>query len=124
VESEILELEPEDRQSFMNDLGIAQTGVERLARAAYERLGLISYFTVGEDEVRAWTIRKGLNAKEAAGAIHSDISRGFIRAEVASYEELVDAGGWNALKSKGRVRLEGRDYVVQDGDVMSFRFNV
>src|SRR5690606_25529092 len=118
------ELEPEDRAEFMSDLGISQTGVERLARAVYERLGLISYFTVGEDEVRAWTIRKGLNAKDAAGAIHSDIARGFIRAEVASYDELVEAGGWNALKSKGRVRLEGRDYEVQDGDVMSFRFNV
>ncbi len=124
VESEILELEPEDRRAFMNDLGISETGVERLARAVYDRLGLISYFTVGEDEVRAWTIRNGSNAKEAAGAIHSDISRGFIRAEVASYDELVEAGGWNSLKAKGRVRLEGRDYIVQDGDVMSFRFNV
>ena len=124
VEAEILELDPADRAAFMSDLGIAETGVERLARAAYERLGLISYFTVGEDEVRAWTIRKGANAKEAAGAIHSDIARGFIRAEVASYDELIEAGGWNALKAKGRIRLEGRDYVVRDGDVMSFRFNV
>ena len=95
-----------------------------MALAAYTRLGLLSYFTVGEDEVRAWTVRKGADAREAAGAIHSDIARGFIRAEVASYAEPVAAGGWNALKQQGRIRLEGRDYIVQDGDVMSFRFNV
>lgn len=124
VESEIAELDPEDRKAFMDDLGLTRTGVERLALAAYARLGLLSYFTVGEDEVRAWTVRKGADAREAAGAIHSDIARGFIRAEVASYAELVAAGGWNALKQQGRIRLEGRDYIVQDGDVMSFRFNV
>lgn len=124
VEAEIAELDPGDRELFMEDLGLATPGVERLARAAYERLGLISYFTVGEDEVRAWTIRRGTNAKDAAGAIHSDIARGFIRAEVAAYGELIEAGGWNALQKMGRVRLEGRDYIVQDGDIMSFRFNV
>jgi len=124
VEAEIAELDPEDRAAFMEDLGLDRTGIERLAVAAYERLGLISYFTVGEDEVRAWTIRKGSDARMAAGAIHSDIARGFIRAEVASYDELVAAGGWNALKEKGRVRLEGKEYIVADGDVMSFRFNV
>lgn len=124
VESEIAELDPEDRQAFMEDLGLQRSGVERLALAAYERLGLISYFTVGEDEVRAWTIRKGSDARTAAGVIHSDIARGFIRAEVASYEELVAAGSWNALKEKGRIRLEGKEYIVADGDVMSFRFNV
>lgn len=124
VEAEIAELDPADRPAFMEDLGLDRTGIERLAAAAYERLGLISYFTVGEDEVRAWTIKKGSDARTAAGAIHSDIARGFIRAEVASYDELVAAGGWNALKEKGRIRLEGKDYIVADGDVMSFRFNV
>lgn len=124
VEAEIAELEPEDREPFMADLGLERPGIERLARAAYVRLGLISYFTVGQDEVRAWTIRRGMNAKEAAGAIHSDISRGFIRAEVVAYDELVAAGSWSALQKQGRVRLEGREYIVQDGDIMSFRFNV
>lgn len=124
VESEIAELEPNDRRAFMDDLGLTSSGAERLALAAYARLGLISYFTVGQDEVRAWTIRQGSDARQAAGAIHSDIARGFIRAEVASYEELVEAGSWNALKEKGRIRLEGKEYIVQDGDVMSFRFNV
>lgn len=124
VEVEIADLDPEDRQAFMDDLQIEASGVERLARIAYERLGLISYFTVGETEVRAWTIRRGTNAKDAAGAIHSDISRGFIRAEVAHYSELVEEGGWKAMKEKGRLRLEGKEYEVKDGDVMIFRFNV
>lgn len=124
VENEIAQLEPDDRKAFMEDLGLEHSGAERLALAAYERLGLISYFTVGEGEVRAWTIRKGSDARTAAGVIHTDIARGFIRAEVASYEELVAAGSWNALKEKGRIRLEGKDYIVSDGDVMSFRFNV
>lgn len=124
VEAEIAELDPQDRALFMEDLGLSEPGVARLAQAAYARLGLISYFTVGEDEVRAWTVRRGANAQEAAGAIHSDIARGFIRAEVASYGELIEAGGWAALQKMGRVRLEGRDYIVEDGDIMSFRFNV
>lgn len=124
VEAEILELEPADRAPFMEELGLTEPGIQRLARAAYARLGFISFFTVGEDEVRAWTIRRGATAQEAAGAIHSDIARGFIRAEVADYDALVAAGGWNALKERGGIRLEGKEYLVKDGDVMSFRFNV
>ena len=108
----------------MEDLGLNETGIELLARNVYERLGLISFFTVGEDEVRAWTIGKGLSAKEAAGKIHSDIERGFIRAEVVKYGDIFDLGSMAKVKEKGLFRLEGKEYQVLDGDIINFRFNV
>lgn len=124
VEMEIQQLPGEDRQPFMEDLGLKETGVGRLARAAYDTLGLISFFTVGEDEVKAWTIARGLDARRAAGKIHSDLERGFIRAEVVRYEDLEELGNMARVKEKGLARLEGKDYIVQDGDIMNIRFNV
>lgn len=124
VESEIAELEGEDKQMFLEELGLQESGLNRLIRAAYKLLGLYTYFTAGVQEVRAWTIRKGMKAPQAAGVIHTDFERGFIRAEVVSYDDLVNAGSMNAAKERGQLRLEGKDYVVQDGDVMHFRFNV
>ncbi|MGI6038436.1 MAG: redox-regulated ATPase YchF [Limnochordia bacterium] len=124
MEWEIAQLPPDDREVFMADLGLDSTGVARLARAVYQQLGLISFFTVGKDEVRAWTIKAGTSAKRAAGKIHSDIERGFIRAEVISYTELVELGSMAKAREEGRLRLEGKDYIVQDGDVINFRFNV
>ncbi|MGI6286520.1 redox-regulated ATPase YchF [Neomoorella humiferrea] len=124
LEGEIARLEPADRQEFLREMGIAEPGIERLARAIYRRLGLISFLTAGEDEVRAWTIREGTNARAAAGKIHSDIERGFIRAEVVGFDDLKDAGDMNKAREKGLVRLEGKDYIVQDGDIINFRFNV
>ncbi|PZN06675.1 MAG: redox-regulated ATPase YchF [Bacillota bacterium] len=124
VEAEIAELEPAEREPFMAEYGIAEPGVARLARAAYEASGLISFFTAGEEEVRAWPIRRGTTAKEAAGKIHSDMERGFIRAEVVAYDDLIRLGSMAAVREAGLLRLEGRDYVVQDGDVILFRFNV
>ncbi|MDI3538833.1 MAG: ribosome-binding ATPase [Bacillota bacterium] len=124
LEEEIEQLPPEERADFLADLGVSEPGVARLARAAYAHLDLISYFTVGSDEVKAWTIRRGTTAKQAAGKIHSDLERGFIRAEVVSYEDMVREKSFARLKEKGLLRLEGKDYVVQDGDIMNFRFNV
>ncbi len=124
VEAEIAELEGEDRELFLAELGLAESGLNRLIKAAYRLLGLYTYFTAGVQEVRAWTIRKGTKAPQAAGVIHSDFERGFIRAEVVSYEDLIGAGSMAAARDKGLLRLEGKDYVVQDGDVMHFRFNV
>ena len=124
VEAELRELSPEDAALFMDDLGIAEPGVNRLAQIVYQRLGLISFLTAGEDEVRAWTIRKGLSAKQAAGKIHSDIERGFIRAEVVAFDDLKEHGSMTKVKEKGLARLEGKDYIVQDGDIINFRFNV
>lgn len=124
VEMEISELSPEDRAEFMADLGLSEPGMARLARAAYDYLGLISFFTVGEDEVRAWTIRRGTVARRAAGKVHSDIERGFIRAEVFNFADLEAAGSPAAVRERGLFRLEGKDYVVQDGDIICFRFNV
>lgn len=124
VEADIAELLPAEREAFMAEYGIAEPGVARLARAAYEASGLISFFTAGEEEVRAWPIRRGLTAKQAAGKIHSDIERGFIRAEVVAYDDLIRLGSMAAVREAGLLRLEGRDYVVQDGDVILFRFNV
>jgi len=124
IEAEIGELTPEDKEIFMEDLGIIETGIERLARAVYEHLGLISFFTVGEDEVKAWTIDKGTPAKKAAGKIHSDIERGFIRAEVVKYQDLHQLGSMVKVKEQGLFRLEGKEYVVEDGDIINFRFNV
>lgn len=124
IEMDLIELDDEDRNLFMEDLGINEPGINLIARASYSLLGLISYFTVGYGEVRAWTIRVGENAKEAAGAIHSDISRGFIRAEVIAYDDFVKAGSEAKAKEMGVFRLEGKEYIVQDGDVLTFRFNV
>ncbi|WP_134683598.1 redox-regulated ATPase YchF [Brevibacillus migulae] len=124
VEAEIAELEGEDKAMFLEELGLQESGLDRLIRAAYSLLGLITYFTAGVQEVRAWTIRKGLKAPQAAGVIHTDFERGFIRAEVVAYDDLVEAGSVNAAREKGKYRLEGKDYVVNDGDVMHFRFNV
>lgn len=124
VEAEIAELEGEDKEMFLEELGLEESGLNRLIKAAYRLLGLYTYFTAGVQEVRAWTIRKGTKAPQAAGVIHTDFERGFIRAEVVSYDDLVAAGTMNAAKERGQLRLEGKDYVVADGDVMHFRFNV
>ncbi|MDU2242492.1 MAG: DUF933 domain-containing protein, partial [Paenibacillus sp.] len=124
VEAEIAELEGEDKAMFLEELGLSASGLDRLIQAAYRLLGLYTYFTAGVQEVRAWTIRKGTKAPQAAGVIHSDFERGFIRAEVVSYNDLVAAGSMNSARERGQLRLEGKDYVVQDGDVMHFRFNV
>jgi len=124
VEAEISQLEDEDKQIFMEDLGIRESGIDRLARAVYQMLGLISFLTAGEDEVKAWTIVKGLPAKKAAGKIHSDIERGFIRAEVVAFEDLKKAGSMVKAKEQGLFRLEGKEYLVKDGDIINFRFNV
>ncbi|WP_123042324.1 redox-regulated ATPase YchF [Cohnella candidum] len=124
VESEIAELEGEDKELFLEELGLTESGLDRLIRAAYKLLGLYTYFTAGVQEVRAWTIRKGTKAPQAAAVIHTDFERGFIRAEVVSYDDLVNSGSMNAAKEKGLLRLEGKEYVVADGDVMHFRFNV
>jgi GTP-binding protein YchF len=124
LEGDIAELEGEDRELFLADLGLTETGIERISRAAFQKLGLISFFTVGEDEVRAWPIRKGLSAKEAAGKIHSDIERGFIRAEVVAYADLHRLGTMPKVKEAGLFRLEGKEYVVQDGDIINYRFAI
>jgi hypothetical protein len=124
VEAEIAELEGEDKEMFLAELGLKESGLNRLIRAAYRLLGLQTFFTAGVQEVRAWTIRRGTKAPQAAGVIHSDFERGFIRAEVVSYEDLVQSGSMAAAREKGLVRLEGKDYVMQDGDVVHFRFNV
>lgn len=124
IESEIAQLDAEEQELFMQDLGITESGLIKISRSMYEKLGLISFFTVGEDEVKAWTINKGLNARKAAGKIHSDIERGFIRAEVVEYDAFKECGNMNAVKEKGLFRLEGKDYIIQDGDIVHFRFNV
>ena len=124
VEMEIVQLPPEDRGVFMADLGLPESGIERLASATYAYLGLLSFLTAGEDEVKAWTIRRGTTAKEAAGKIHSDIARGFIRAETIAFEDLKRAGSVARARDLGLLRLEGKDYLVQDGDIINFRFNV
>jgi GTP-binding protein YchF len=124
IEAEMAELGPEDARAFREDLGLLEPGLDRVIRTSYGLLGLISFLTAGEDECRAWTIRKGTKAQIAAGTIHSDIERGFIRAEVVSYEDLVSAGSIPACRDKGTLRLEGKEYVVRDGDVINFRFNV
>ena len=124
TELEISRLPEDDRQLFMEDMGISQPGVAVLARAVYERLGLISFLTVGPDEVRAWTIERGTNARAAAGKIHSDIERGFIRAEVVKYDSIRELGSMAKVKEKGLFRLEGKEYIVVDGDVILFRFNI
>ena len=124
VEAELADLDPEEAAEYLESLGLEHSGLETLAQAAYSLLGLQSYFTAGEMEVKAWTIPVGAKAPQAAGVIHSDFERGFIKAEVASYEDYVELGGEAGCKAAGRLRMEGKDYVVADGDVMHFRFNV
>ena len=124
LEQDIAELEGEEKQMFLEELGIAESGLDRLIKCSYALLGLISFLTYGKDECRAWTIRKGTKAPQAAGKIHSDIERGFIRAEVIAYDDMIRCGSVNAAKEKGLLRSEGKEYVVQDGDMIYFRFNV
>ncbi|HEX9755238.1 MAG TPA: redox-regulated ATPase YchF [Gemmatimonadales bacterium] len=124
VEMELAELSPADRLPFLESLGIHQSGLDRLAHAAYHLLGLRSFFTVGEKEARAWTIHAGETAPTAAGEVHSDFERGFIRAETVDWDEFVRAGGWKQARELGLIRSEGRDYVVRDGDLILFRFNI
>lgn len=124
IEQEIAELEDDEKKMFLEDLGLSESGLEKLIKASYRLLGLISYLTAGEPEVRAWTITDGTKAPQAAGKIHSDFERGFIRAEVVAYEDLIAGGSVAAVREKGLVRLEGKEYVVKDGDVIVFRFNV
>ena len=124
VEAEIAELDDDEAKEFLSDLGLETSGLDKLIHAAFELLGLMTFLTAGPDECRAWTIRKGTPAVKAAGKIHSDIERGFIRAEIVNYDDLVSLGSINAAREKGLVRLEGKEYVMQDGDVTYFRFNV
>ena len=124
IEQEISELDDDEKKMFLEDLGISSSGLDKLIAASYSLLGLISYLTAGETETRAWTITKGTKAPQAAGKIHSDFERGFIKAEVVYYQDLLDCGSYNAAKEKGLVRMEGKDYIVKDGDVILFRFNV
>ena len=124
IEAEIAELDAEEKAMFLSDLGIEESGLDRLIKASYTLLGYISYLTAGPKEVRAWTIVRGTKAPQAAGKIHSDFERGFIRAEIVSYDDLIECGSMNVAKERGLVRSEGKDYVVEDGDVVLFRFNV
>lgn len=124
IEMEIGQLEPDDAQIFMEEMGIAESGLDRIIRRSYALLGLISFFTVGPDECRAWTITRGTTAQQAAGEIHSDIERGFIRAEVVAYDAMIAAGSMAEAKKAGTHRLEGKQYIVQDGDIIEFLFNV
>ena len=124
IEQEISELEDDEKKMFLEDLGISSSGLDKLIAASYRILGLISYLTAGETETRAWTITNGTKAPQAAGKIHSDFERGFIKAEVVNYQDLLDCGSYAGAREKGLVRMEGKDYVVQDGDVILFRFNV
>ena len=124
LEAEIAQLDGEEKAMFLEDLGVAESGLDRLIRASYTLLGLISYLTSGEDECRAWTITKGTKAPQAAGKIHSDFERGFIRAEVIAYDDLMQVGSMAAAREKGMIRSEGKEYVVKDGDIILFRFNV
>lgn len=124
IEEEISDMEPEDKQLFLEELGLHQSGLDRLIQAGYALLGLISYLTAGKPEVRAWTIKKGTKAPQAAGKIHTDFERGFIRAEVVSFDDLMTYGTMAAAKEKGLVRSEGKEYVMKDGDIVLFRFNV
>jgi hypothetical protein len=124
LESEISELDPQDQEEFLKDAGLKEPGINKLIRTAYDLLNLRTFFTVGEEENRAWTIRKGMTAPEAAGVIHSDLKRGFIRAEVIAYDDFIKYGSEHACKENGKFRLEGKDYIVQEGDILHIRFNV
>ncbi len=124
IEQEIAELDEEETAMFLEDLGLSESGLQKLIRASYRLLGLMSFLTAGEDETRAWTIKVGTKAPQAAGKIHTDFERGFIKAEVVNYKDLLEQGSFAAAREKGLVGMEGKDYVVQDGDVILFRFNV
>ena len=124
IEEEIVEMDKEEKEMFLADMGLEESGLDRLIKECYALLGLISYLTAGKQEVRAWTIKKGTKAPQAAGKIHSDFERGFIKAEVVNYQDLLDCGSYAGAREKGLVRMEGKEYVVQDGDVILFRFNV
>ena len=124
MEAEIAELEPDEKEAFLEDMGLEKSGLDRLIKKSYSLLGLISYLTAGKPEVRAWTIKKGTKAPQAAGKIHTDFERGFIRAEVVSFDDLMACGSMTVAKEKGLVRSEGKDYVMKDGDIVLFRFNV
>ena len=124
IEEELAKLPKDERAMFCEELGIKESGLDVLVKASYKLLGLISFLTAGEKEVRAWTIKKGSKAPKAAGKIHTDFEKGFIKAEVCDYNDIIELGGYNKVKEKGKMRLEGKDYVVQDGDVIVFRFNV
>ena len=124
LEMELAQMSPEDAQEFLKEYNIAEPGLSKVIRLSYALLGLQSFFTVGEDEVRAWTVRVGANAVEAAGVIHTDLARGFIRAEVISYADMISAGDMAEARKRGVLRLEGKEYTVQDGDILNIRFNV
>jgi ribosome-binding ATPase YchF (GTP1/OBG family) len=124
IEAEIADMSADDRAVFLADMGMSEPGLDRVIHAAYERLGLQTYFTAGPKEVRAWTVRRGSTAPQAAGVIHTDFEKGFIRAEVIAYDDYIKHKGEQGAKEAGRMRLEGKEYIVQDGDVMHFRFNV
>ena len=124
LEHELAQLDEESRATFMSDLGIKESAAEKFVKICYSALGLISFLTVGSDEVRAWPVRKGTIAVDAAGKVHSDIKRGFIRAETMAYDDLKTLGDEKAVKAAGKMRLEGKEYVVKDGDIINFRFNV
>jgi ribosome-binding ATPase YchF (GTP1/OBG family) len=124
IEAEIAQLPEEERAEFLRDLGLSEPGLNRVIRGAYELLGLITYFTAGPKEVRAWTVRRGSTAPQAAGVIHTDFERGFIRAEVIAYDDYIQYRGEAGAREAGRLRLEGKEYLVQEADVMHFRFNV
>ena len=124
IESELAELNDEDKAQFLEELGILESGLDQLISKTYSLLGLATYFTAGSDEVRAWTFKKGMKAPECAGIIHTDFERGFIKAEIMSYDDLVQYGSEKAVKDNGKMRLEGKEYVMQDGDICYFRFNV
>lgn len=124
IEEEIIEMDKEEKEMFLSDMGLEESGLDRLIKECYSLLGLISYLTAGKQEVRAWTIKDGTKAPQAAGKIHSDFERGFIRAEVIAYDDLISNGSMSVAKEKGLVRSEGKEYVMKDGDVVLFRFNV
>jgi GTP-binding protein YchF len=124
IEADLVALPPEERVDYLHSLNVTTSGVDQLIKGAYHLLGLMSFLTAGEKEVRAWTIPQGTRAQTAAGTIHSDIERGFIRAEIVSYEELMAAGSYATAREKGLLRLEGKDYIMQEGDIVNFRFNV
>ena len=124
IEAELSELDEEEKKDFLVDLGLTESGLDKLIEASYRTLGLMSFLTAGEDETRAWTIKVGTKAPQAAGKIHTDFERGFIKAEVVNYQDLLDCGSYAGARDKGLVRMEGKDYVVRDGDVILFRFNV
>jgi ribosome-binding ATPase len=124
LEAEAAELPPEDAAAYLKEVGVERSGLDQVVAASWRLLDLLTFLTTGEDETRAWEIRRGATAPEAAGRIHSDLERGFIRAEVIGYDDVVAAGGWDAARSKGLLRIEGRSYVVREGDVLHVRFNV